>query len=61
MFFFFFFNAEMLEVTLMITVLKITVITSSASLSAWILLCDVTYEDLERGGGGARSSVTVAV
>lgn len=42
--------------TLVITVLKITVITSPASLSAWILLCDVTYEDLyrkrEREGGG---------
>lgn len=52
MFFCFFFNAERAEATLIIIELKITVITSPASLSNWILLCDVTYEDLHRGAGG---------
>lgn len=46
-----FFYAERVEVTLVITVLKIIVITSPESLSAWILLCDVTYEYLNRQRG----------
>lgn len=53
----FFLNAERAEVSLVITVLKITVITSLASLSAWILLCDVTYEDLYRERGGVGGCV----